>query len=323
MTRHRDVLDSAVLAEHYPIFREAERVIADPIVRNRGTIGGSLCQADPASDLSAVGSALKGTAVVVGPGGLAPRRAARVPRGPVRDRRAVRRDPHRDPLPDPARRGVGVREGRAPRRRLGRRHLRASTSSSAAAWSPTAASGSPPSAPTTTARPRARPALVGKEPTEENLARGRGSDRRRRCSPTADQRGPGRLQEAPRPRTHPARAASRRPSQPGSLSMQVNVTDQRGRDLARGRAAHAARALHPRRPAHARHPLGLRHLQLRRLHRLGRRRAGEELHDARRAGRRQGGHHGRGPRQGRRARPGADRASWSATASSAATAPPG
>jgi len=69
MTRHRDILDSAVLAEHYPIFREAEKVIADPIVRNRGTIGGSMCQADPASDLSAVGSALKGTAVVVGPGG--------------------------------------------------------------------------------------------------------------------------------------------------------------------------------------------------------------------------------------------------------------
>ena len=63
MTRHRDILDSAVLSEHYPIFREAERVIADPIVRARGTIGGSLCQADPASDLSAVGSALRGTAV--------------------------------------------------------------------------------------------------------------------------------------------------------------------------------------------------------------------------------------------------------------------
>jgi carbon-monoxide dehydrogenase medium subunit len=69
MTRHRDILESAVLAEHYPIFREAEKVIADPIVRNRGTIGGSMCQADPAADLSAVGSALKGTAVVVGPGG--------------------------------------------------------------------------------------------------------------------------------------------------------------------------------------------------------------------------------------------------------------
>lgn len=69
MTRHRDILGSAVLSEHYPIFREAEKVIADPIVRARGTIGGSLCQADPASDLSAVGSALKGTAVIEGRGG--------------------------------------------------------------------------------------------------------------------------------------------------------------------------------------------------------------------------------------------------------------
>ncbi|HET7902467.1 MAG TPA: xanthine dehydrogenase family protein subunit M [Candidatus Nanopelagicales bacterium] len=69
MTRHRDILSSAVLSEHYPVFREAERVIADPIVRARGTIGGSLCQADPASDLSAVGSALKGTAVIEGRGG--------------------------------------------------------------------------------------------------------------------------------------------------------------------------------------------------------------------------------------------------------------
>lgn len=63
-TRHRGVLDSAVLAEHYPIFAEAERVIADPIVRNRGTVGGSLCQADPAEDLSAVFSALRATAVI-------------------------------------------------------------------------------------------------------------------------------------------------------------------------------------------------------------------------------------------------------------------
>jgi carbon-monoxide dehydrogenase medium subunit len=64
MTRHAGVLDSAVLAEHYRIFAEAERVIADPIVRNRGTIGGSLCQADPSEDLSAVFAALRGTAVI-------------------------------------------------------------------------------------------------------------------------------------------------------------------------------------------------------------------------------------------------------------------
>jgi len=44
-------------------------VIADPVVRNRGTIGGSLCQADAAEDLSAVCTALKATAVIRGANG--------------------------------------------------------------------------------------------------------------------------------------------------------------------------------------------------------------------------------------------------------------
>ena len=64
MTRHAGVLSSPILAEHYPIFRDAEQVIADPIVRNRGTIGGSVCQADPSEDLSAVASALGMTMVI-------------------------------------------------------------------------------------------------------------------------------------------------------------------------------------------------------------------------------------------------------------------
>ena len=42
MTRHRELLESDVLVEAFPIFRDAERVIADPVVRNRGTLGGSL-----------------------------------------------------------------------------------------------------------------------------------------------------------------------------------------------------------------------------------------------------------------------------------------
>jgi carbon-monoxide dehydrogenase medium subunit len=82
MTRHAAVLDSAVLAEHYPIFAEAERVIAEPLVRNRGTVGGSLCQADPSEDLSAVFSALRATAVV---------------RGTNSTRRVALRDFHRGP----------------------------------------------------------------------------------------------------------------------------------------------------------------------------------------------------------------------------------
>ena len=70
LTRHVAMLKSDLLAQTFPdIFREAEAVLADPVVRNRGTIGGSLCQADPAEDLSGVVTALKGTAVVRGPGG--------------------------------------------------------------------------------------------------------------------------------------------------------------------------------------------------------------------------------------------------------------
>jgi aerobic carbon-monoxide dehydrogenase medium subunit len=69
LTRHAELLESDLLAERFPVFRDAEQVIADPVVRNRGTIGGSLCQADAAEDLSAVCSALKGKAVIRGGGG--------------------------------------------------------------------------------------------------------------------------------------------------------------------------------------------------------------------------------------------------------------
>jgi aerobic carbon-monoxide dehydrogenase medium subunit len=66
MTRHRELLESELLAERLAIFTDAERVIADPVVRNRGTIGGALCQADPAEDLSAVCAAVGASLVVRG-----------------------------------------------------------------------------------------------------------------------------------------------------------------------------------------------------------------------------------------------------------------
>jgi aerobic carbon-monoxide dehydrogenase medium subunit len=69
LTRHYELLDSELLARQFPIFADAERVIADPVVRNRGTIGGSLAQADAAEDLSAVCSALKARVVIAGSGG--------------------------------------------------------------------------------------------------------------------------------------------------------------------------------------------------------------------------------------------------------------
>jgi len=70
LTRHVNMLKSELLSRTYPhLFQEAEAVLADPVVRNRGTLGGSVCQADPAEDLSGVVTALKGIAVLRGPGG--------------------------------------------------------------------------------------------------------------------------------------------------------------------------------------------------------------------------------------------------------------
>jgi aerobic carbon-monoxide dehydrogenase medium subunit len=69
MTRHRELLESELLGRAHPIFHDAEPTIADPVVRNRGTIGGALCQADPGEDLSAVCTALRARAVIRGRSG--------------------------------------------------------------------------------------------------------------------------------------------------------------------------------------------------------------------------------------------------------------
>ncbi|WNV74329.1 xanthine dehydrogenase family protein subunit M [Geodermatophilus sp. DSM 44513] len=64
LTRHADLLASDVVGELFPIVHDAERVIADPVVRNRGTIGGSLGQADPAEDLTTVCDVLRAQVVI-------------------------------------------------------------------------------------------------------------------------------------------------------------------------------------------------------------------------------------------------------------------
>ena len=69
LARHADLLASEALAEHFPIIRDAERLIADPVVRNWGTLGGSLCQCDPSEDLSSVCVALDAECVITGSGG--------------------------------------------------------------------------------------------------------------------------------------------------------------------------------------------------------------------------------------------------------------
>ncbi len=69
LTRHTTLLESGLVGSLFPIVHDAERVIADPVVRNRGTIGGSLCQADPAEDLSTVCDVLRAEVVIAGPAG--------------------------------------------------------------------------------------------------------------------------------------------------------------------------------------------------------------------------------------------------------------
>ena len=69
LTRHMDVETSAVLKEHVPLLAHAAGYVGDPQVRHRGTLGGTIAHADPASDLPAATLALGATYVVQGPNG--------------------------------------------------------------------------------------------------------------------------------------------------------------------------------------------------------------------------------------------------------------
>jgi aerobic carbon-monoxide dehydrogenase medium subunit len=69
LTTHAELLASTPLREVLPIFHQAANLIADPQVRNRGTIGGSLANADPAADWPAVVIALNGELELAGPAG--------------------------------------------------------------------------------------------------------------------------------------------------------------------------------------------------------------------------------------------------------------
>jgi carbon-monoxide dehydrogenase medium subunit len=68
-TRHRDVEASDVLGSDVPLLAAVARTVGDPQVRHRGTIGGSLAHADPASDLPAAVLALDATIVLRSPRG--------------------------------------------------------------------------------------------------------------------------------------------------------------------------------------------------------------------------------------------------------------
>ena len=270
MTRHRELLESPELRRPFPIFHDAERVIADPLVRNRGTIGGSLCQADPSEDLSAVCTTLDASCVIRGRGGERVVSMAEFYRGPYETAVGPAEMLTEIRIPVRPQRVQRVREGRPARRRLGgrllrrrrldrrrRHHRRPGRAGRGRAEHHRHPRGLPGAA---------RPAAVGGALRRGGRHRGRALHAGHR---PARQR---RVQAPPRGRADPAGAAAggrphRRPA--GGLSVQVTMTvngDEVTREI-EGRAA--AGALPARPPGPDRHPLGLRHEQLRGLRRSG------------------------------------------------------
>lgn len=69
MTVENDLIDSPLLQAKVPLLPEAARLIADPQVRNRGTIGGDIAHGDPGNDHPALSIALDASFVLEGPGG--------------------------------------------------------------------------------------------------------------------------------------------------------------------------------------------------------------------------------------------------------------
>jgi carbon-monoxide dehydrogenase medium subunit len=69
MTSENELIDSELLQEKIPLLGEAAKLIADPQVRNRGTIGGDIAHGDPGNDHPAIAMALDATFVLQGPKG--------------------------------------------------------------------------------------------------------------------------------------------------------------------------------------------------------------------------------------------------------------
>ena len=69
MTRHAEMISNPLITAHAPLLKAAAPHVAHPAIRNRGTIGGSLSLADPASEFPAVAIAMRAEIEVVGPQG--------------------------------------------------------------------------------------------------------------------------------------------------------------------------------------------------------------------------------------------------------------
>jgi carbon-monoxide dehydrogenase medium subunit len=187
MTRHRELLESQALLDTFPIFADAERVIADPVVRNRGTLGGSLCQADPSEDLSAVCTTLNASCVIRSSSG---------------ERVVSMEEFHRGPYETAVADGEMLIEVRLPIRANGSSAYEkverragdwAVTSVGAAVWMAgdlitDARVGLAAVGPNTTGIPAISEALRGREPSEELYVQA-GELAAANCSPVTDMRG--------------------------------------------------------------------------------------------------------------------------------------
>ena len=120
MTREHALEASPVVAASYPLLLDTAKVIADPLVRNKATVGGNLAHADPANDHPATMLAYGAEVVARGAVGHAHHRDRRPVRRPVRDQPQARRDPHRDPDPEAGQ----VQRRRLPQDRAQGRRLR-------------------------------------------------------------------------------------------------------------------------------------------------------------------------------------------------------
>jgi carbon-monoxide dehydrogenase medium subunit len=69
LTRYASLEDSLLVQSRYSALSDAAGRIADPLVRNMGTVGGNICHSDPANDLPATMLALEATMVALGPSG--------------------------------------------------------------------------------------------------------------------------------------------------------------------------------------------------------------------------------------------------------------
>ena len=305
MTRHRALLESELLAERLPIFTDAERVIADPVVRNRG------------HDRRRALPGRSGRGPV---GGL--RRASTrsvVIRGQGGERVVGMREFHRGPYETAVGDGEMLIEIRVPlhadagsayekvERRVGDWAVAAAGAAVRLEGGTIAEAGH------RAGRGRLRRVDVARrrggarrQRAVGGAVRGGRAARRRATDPVTDQRGSAEYKRhlAGELTRRALRRATARALRGGEL-MQVTMTvngEEHARDVEpRLLLVHFLRDD----AGPDRHALGLRHVQLRHVRRAHGRRARQVVHGARRDGRGPRDHDRRGARAGRRARPGA------------------